>query len=296
MLSPAEMAELWELEGPSIYGLAHPRSAVLDSPTWSTLPWEDSDSESLVADSTLGVPSEVASDTMTDGPGPIARVPLAYNVYLQYKLNLAYFQPATSARLKKALQQGHVNMPDLGAVLATLPSKSRPHHLSDSMGSTLPPLAFSTGAYVYGPMIGLHNNTTRYELPVLAVASIIRSLAPFHKFSSFAMLQNVAPRLHRDQHNKQGSANLLFPLTLFEGGELWLQSAGGQSWMSTHRGEVLPLICGDAPLCQFFDPHKLHCTLPWSGDRVVVAAYTIRDAERLSERDCAILSRMGFLL
>ena len=127
---------------------------------------------------------------------------------------------------------GHIYTPDLEAVLVTLPSRSRAHHLTDTMGSTLPPLAFSAGAYVHGPMIGLHNNTTRYELAVLAVASIVRSLAPFHKFSSFTGLQNVASRLHRDRHNKPGSANLLFPLTLFEGGERWLQSAEGHAPIS----------------------------------------------------------------
>ena len=194
MLSPSEMAELWELEGPSIYGLAHSRSAALDSPTWSTPPWESSESETSVTDATLGAPSEVVSDSMTDGPGPIARCPLAYNVCLPYELDLACFQPATpeEASLKKSLHQGHVNVPDLEAVLASLPSKTRAHHLVDSMGSTLPPLAFTAGAFAHGPMIGLHNNTTRYELAVLAVASIVRSLAPCHKFSSFTVLRNVA--------------------------------------------------------------------------------------------------------
>ena len=144
---------------------------------------------------------------MTDGPGRITRGPLAYNVCLPYALDLACFQPATpeEATLRKSLRLGHE------AVLVTLPSRSRAHHLTDSMGSTLPPLAFSAGAYVHGPMIGLRNNTTRYELAVLAVASIVRSLAPFHKFSSFTVLQNVASRLRRDRHNKPGSANLLFP-------------------------------------------------------------------------------------
>ena len=162
------------------------------------------------------------------------------------------------------------------------------------MGSTLPPLAFTAGAFVHGPMIGLHNNTTRYELAVLAVASIVRSLAPRHKFSSFTVLRNVASRPHRDRHNRQGSANLLFPLTFFEGGELWLQSADGRSQMSDLKGDVLPLF--QSPLCQFFDPHQLHCTLPWSGDRTVVAAYTVRGAERLGVSDSAVLSCMGFLL
>ena len=102
--SPTEMAELWELEGPSFYGLAHPRSAALDSPTWSTPPWQSSESETSISDTTLN-PSEVASESMTDGPGPITRGPLAYNVCLPYELDLACFQQATpeEATLKKSL-------------------------------------------------------------------------------------------------------------------------------------------------------------------------------------------------
>ena len=140
------------------------------------------------------------------------------------------------------------------------------------------------------------NNTLRHELVVLALASLIRSVAPGHKFSSFAVLQNVSSRPHRDQHNLHGSSNLVFPLTYFEGGELWVQREGGASSMAGHRGHVLPLLQDGAPTPQVFDPHALHSTLPWSGDRVVAAAYTIRDSNMLAVRDCAVLSRMGFLL
>ena len=61
-------------------------------------------------------------------------------------------------------------------------------------------------------------------------------------------------------------------------------------------GQLLPLLLDGAPTTQIFDPHALHATLPWSGDRVVVAAYTIRDSGMLSVQDCAVLSRVGFLL
>ena len=110
---------------------------------------------------------------------------------------------------------------------------------------------------------------------LLALASVIRSMAPGHKFSSFAVLQNVSSRLHRDQHNLQGSSNLVFPLTYFEGGELWVQREGGESSMAGRRGQVLPLLQDGVPTPQTFDPRALHSTLPWSGDRVVVAAYSI---------------------
>ena len=292
MLRPAEMAGLWELEGPS--GLAHSHSAAL------TFLWEGSESETSVTDTTLGPPSEVASDSMTDGPGPIARGPLAYNVCLPYELDLACFQPATptEATLKKSLHQGHISVSDLEAVLVALPSKTRAHHLADTMGSTLPPLAFTAGAFGFRPWTydrppQQHNQVRACSLGGGFDCS---QLAPCHKFSSFTVLQNVASRLHRDRHNRPGSANLLFPLTLFEGGELWLQSAEGRSQMSGFKGDVLPLFQDEVPLCQFFDPRKLHCTLPWSGDRTVVAAYTIRGAERLSVRDSAVLSRMGFFV
>ena len=65
--------------------------------------------------------------------------------------------------------------------------------------------------------------------------------------------------------------------------------------MAGHSGRALSLLEDGVPTPQIFDPHKLHSTLPWSRDCIVVAAYTIRDSGMLSVRDCAILSRMGFL-
>ena len=222
MLSPEEMAERWELEAPSIYGLAHARAAVLDSPTWSTPAMEDSESEPDSLSSTLGVPSTAQGDAASDGPGPLDRCQLAYNLDLPCDIDLGCFQPASrqEADLKKAMSFGHVLASDLCSVLQTLPTKPRPIHQAGVYGVALPPLVFGAGGYVHGPMRGLQNNTLRHELVVLALASLIRSMAPGHKFSSFTVLQNVSSRPHRDQHNLQGSSNLVFPLTYFEGGAM----------------------------------------------------------------------------
>ena len=141
------------------------------------------------------------------------------------------------------------------------PTKPRPIHQAGAYGVALPPLVFGAGAYVHGSKRGLQNNTHRHELIVLAVASLIRSMAPGHKFSSFTVLQNVFSRPHRDQHNQQGSSNLVLPLTNFEGGELLVQREGGESSIAGHRGQVLPLLQDGAPTPQTFDPHALHSTL-----------------------------------
>ena len=232
---------------------------------------EDSESEPDSLSSTLGVPSTVQGDAASDGPGPLDRCQLAYNLDLPCDIDLGCFQPASrqEADLKKAMSFGHVLASDLCSVIQTLPTKPRPIH-HGVYGVALPPLVFGAGAYVHGPMRGLQNNTLQHELVVLALASLIRSMAPSHKFSSFTVLQNVSSRPHRDQHNLQGSSNLVFPLTYFESGELWVQREGGESSMAGHRGHVLPLLQDGAPTPQTFDPHALHSTLPWSGDRVVV--------------------------
>ena len=233
-------------------------------------------------------------DAVSDGPGPVDRSELAYNLALPCEVDLVCFQPANQkeASLKKALSLGHVFAMDLCSVIQTLPTKPRSIHQTDVYGSVLPPLVFGAGAYVHGPMRGLQNNTLRHLLVVLALVSLTRSMVPGHKFSSLTVLQNVSSKLHRDQRNLHGSSNLV----LFEGGELWVQCSGGASSMAGHSGQVLPLLLDGVPTPQTFDPHALHATLPWSGDRVVVAAYTIRDSGMLSVQDCAVLSRVGFLL
>ena len=154
MLSPEEMAELWELEAPSIYGLAHARAAVLDSPTWSTPAMEDSESELDSLSSTLGVPISTAQgDAASDGPGPLDRCQLAYNLDLPCDIDLGCFQPASrqEADLKKAMSFGHVLASDLCSVIQTLPTKPRPIHQAGVYGVALPPLVFGAGAYVHGP-------------------------------------------------------------------------------------------------------------------------------------------------
>ena len=273
--------------GGPVYLWPGPR-ALWDSPTWSTPAIEDSESQL----------ASIYCDAESDGPGPVDRSELAYTLALPCEVDLGCFQPATQqeASLKKAPSLGHVLATDLCSVIQTLPTKPRSIHQTDVYGAVLPPLVFGAGAYVHGPMRGLQNNTLRHELVVLALVSLIRSMAPGHKFSSFTVLQNVTSKVHRDQHNLQGSSNLVLPLTNFEGGELWVQCSGGASSMAGHSGHVLPLLQDGVPTPQFFDPHALHATLPWSGDRVVVAAYTIRDSGMLSVQDCAVLSRMGFLL
>ena len=117
---------------------------------------------------------------MSSQTGRLDREQIAFNIDLPLDVDLSWRAglEASEADLKKAMQHGHVHAADLCAVIQMLPNKQRPLRSAVAFGATLPPLVFGAGAYVHGPMLGLQNNTLNYELPVLAVASVIRSMAP----------------------------------------------------------------------------------------------------------------------
>ena len=217
MLSPEEMAELWELEAPSIYGLAHARAEVLDSPTWSTPAMEDSESEPDSLTSTLGVPSSVPGDAASDGPGLLDRCELAYNLDLPCDIDLAVFNLRLSRRRASRKRCALDTFWPRTCAPSYKPSPLSLDRFIRLRCTALPYPLWSLGqGHTYtAPVRGLQNNTLRHELVVLALASLIRSMAPGHKFSSFTVLQNVTSKLHRDQRNLQGSSNLVFPFTYF---------------------------------------------------------------------------------
>ena len=69
----------------------------------------------------LRFPSTLQGDAASDGPGPLDRGQLAYNLDLPCDIDLGCFQPATrpEADLKKAMTLGHVLASDLCSVIQT---------------------------------------------------------------------------------------------------------------------------------------------------------------------------------
>ena len=113
-----------------------------------------------------------------------------------------------------------------------------------------------------------------------------------------AVAPTVIPRcfllmgLHSDHHNHKSVRNVLIPLSVFAGSQLFVESEEGDVSLdvqSNIRGHVHPITL---PFLAF-DAHKRHS---WSGCRMILGTFHIRDADRLPIRTRNLLRALGYPL
>ncbi|CAE7799744.1 unnamed protein product [Symbiodinium sp. CCMP2592] len=139
---------------------------------------------------------------------------------------------------------------------------------------------FSCGAYVHGGVTGAFANTRTLPACTQLLARFAKQfIGDSFPFTSLVLLRDNLTHMHRDRNNTGLSA--LIRCSDFEGGGLWVADPKGSSSMQ-FEGKVHQGTTRELERCLHFDPCKLHCTLPWSkGPRIVLAAYSIRDACKL---------------
>ncbi|CAE7208765.1 unnamed protein product [Symbiodinium microadriaticum] len=156
--------------------------------------------------------------------------------------------------------------------------------------------SFSSGMFVHGGVVGLRRNCRDFPLSNAAVAKFVTETYPSQEFTSFALMTNVKTAPHRDSHNHQGSRNLVVKLSSFSGGEIWVSGDGGNV-VEEIGGKEVPghnLSFESGAVC--LDPRQWHLTRDWSGTRVVLVLYCIRDFMKASHRDFTTLADAGFHL
>ncbi|CAE7823076.1 unnamed protein product [Symbiodinium sp. CCMP2592] len=154
-----------------------------------------------------------------------------------------------------------------------LPSKTDVRFSSDSGRS------FVAGVFRHGGVVGLTNTCRSFPQSVsLAITWAMQQAGPQElsdfTFCSISLNLNVKTEVHRDVNNDDAD-NLVLAVTTFSGGHIWVQSESG--------GHVLPvngsLVPGDlydvsaAPV-RFYARKRLHCTMPWTGDRLVLILFS----------------------
>ena len=104
------------------------------------------------------------------------------------------------------------------------------------------------------------------------------------------MSRNVSAAPHRDKFNHAASQNLCLPCSEFQGGEIFIEDTAGSHQLqpSGPTGHVLQTTSALQ-----FSPRRLHATLPWAGDRLILIAYHIGMSARLSVEDLAGLYDLG---
>ena len=155
--------------------------------------------------------------------------------------------------------------------------------------------SWSSGAYVHGTLVGLRKHAKTHPLCTKVLCRYLTHVMPEFEFTTVALFQNLLTPPHRDANNAPGFPNALLPCSDFQGGELWVGSDLGSSPCPDPALEALgfrlPL---DRPV--LFDAHQLHATCAWTGQRLVLAGFSIRHFEKLALPDRECLLELGFSL
>ena len=166
----------------------------------------------------------------------------------------------------------------------------RGHATASTTDFMLPPKVFVTGAFSRAAFHGLRRGTNLFPWLTCLLCPIVRRVAPSHKFTTITWARNVMTMAHKDFHNDADSQNLVLPCSVYHQGELLLASPAGDIQLSREgaRGSAL-----STQVPHMFNPRSLHATMPWTGQRLILISFHVRDADRLSTGDMHLCS-LGF--
>ena len=203
--------------------------------------------------------------------------------------------PGEVEKLAKRLasQPSAIDRSDMELLCRALPLEE-PHQGQDDCDG-----AFRAGMYIEGGIVGLHKSCRTHPWANKAISRYVLEQAATVGFSSHftsaVVLVNTKTDPHKDQAN-MGEENIIIPVTCFENGGLWVESAGGTAFrfVGSERIPGVVINFNGKPIT-IDAKHKYHATEPWVGDRIVISAYTLRNASSLRPHDVSVLEGLGFL-
>ena len=156
------------------------------------------------------------------------------------------------------------------------------------------PSSFSTGAYNKGGLTGLRKAAHDFPMTTRCLARFVKNSWPQHTFSTLSVYDNVCTALHRDSRNASFD-NLIIPLTEFGGGQLWLEDDSGTVPQTRGESEIwgTPIPIPRKGL-RFNAREAFHCTMPWTGRRLILVAFTVSRTNDLQPHDAQLLQGLGF--
>ena len=203
--------------------------------------------------------------------------------------NVSHHPLAERRAAYRAARQGSVSYDDLMNLVCSLPSSDLPpgpiFNIHDQQ-----PRALLTGACVHGGTAATLSNLSIYPWTTRLFCSVARQQAPAFWFMSIAVNLNCQSSVHRDSNNHSVLPSAMIPASIFIGGQLWVENAGGSILVDGVPGDAidvrLPFIT--------FQSRRRHANLSWTGNHLVILLYHIREAWRLSEVSRDRLAGAGF--
>ena len=203
---------------------------------------------------------------------------------------------------KECLEKENITQETLEMLMALLPHDELSRDaFSPPDPEMWAPKQWGTGAYVHGGVMGLKKNVKMFKYSTKMMAHWVRTRHPTHQFTSLVLFRNLRTQPHRDSHNDLSSETVVFPISKFQNGEVWAEGEPEKSdevscmekiGDKLVKGKLLPVA--NRPVT--FNPRSWHSTQPWTGDRVVLSAYSIRGSDCLTSEDSDALRELGFAL
>ena len=191
----------------------------------------------------------------------------------------------------KALQQGIFLPSVLSGLLELLPAAGRIRFEHEGQVKV-----WTTGLYSQGPFKGMRTASEKFPTATRLACKVVKAIDPSFAFSSISLLRDLKSQPHKDRNNLRGSASLVFALSSFEGGDIWVEGGKGDCQVEvegdTRYGERLKVAL--APV--YLDGHRTHLTCDWKGTREVAVAYCIRDPWSLPGKVRKRALDLGFAL
>ena len=149
------------------------------------------------------------------------------------------------------------------------------------------------GLYAHGNFFGCTKDSARYPTVARFFNECLRRLPESQgaRWTSLTVLVNMRGAMHLDAHNSPSTGNLALGLGNYQGGELWVELRDGDpsvpglpvTWREVPGKKKVP---GQArPTWHsptWFSPKRYHRTLPWTGTRYAIVAFTARSWEEAS--------------
>ena len=202
-----------------------------------------------------------------------------------YPLRGFGLHPAESFALK-ALDEALLLPSVLGELLSLLPGAGKVRFSQEGMCEKY----WTSGLFSQGPFRGLRSASLHFPASTRLACKVVSRISPGFPFSTVALLQQVRSSLHKDRNNLKGVPSLVFPLSKFGSGQIFVEGCEGGveqniegQWL---RGEALPVL----------DGHRRHATLEWHGFRQVAVACCVKDPWKVPLRARRQASRLGFNL
>ena len=156
--------------------------------------------------------------------------------------------------------------------------------------------SFSCGMFAQGPLRGLRVGSRRFPLSCQVLTAFARACAPKHVFTSLNLFLNVRTSLHVDANNDR-YPNLVAGVSNFSRGQILVENPSGKHVMQTPSGGVSADLLEVAGTHVLFDAYKFkHETMDWTGDRLVLVAFSVKGSEIICDADRMCLLEQGFVL